>query len=126
MCMSVCVCLSVCVYVCVCLRVCECVCVCVYVCVCLCMSLCVCLSVCACTCAFSAPPEPQDLQPPYIADIPCALMAWQVTPGQPDPALYGNGTDSFQLLAGAGEAVGRAGAPQSVCSRGTQQEPGGW
>ena len=119
--MCVCVCMSVSVSVCMSVYVCVCVCLCVCVCICVCLCLCVCLCVCMCVCVCVLARahslhhwSRQDLLPPYIADIPRTLMAWQVTPGQPDLALYGNRTDSLQLLAGTKGSYGTGRVPLRV------------
>lgn len=41
-------------------------------------------------------------------------MAWQVTPGQPDPALYGNGTNSLWLPTRSVGSSGAGWAPLKV------------
>ena len=130
-CLCVCVCMSMCVsvcmsvYVCLCVCLCVCMCVslslCVSVCVCVCVSVYVCVCACVCMCVLARAHSlhhwsRQDLLPPYIADIPRTLMAWQVTPGQPDPALYGNRTDSLQLLAGTKGSYGTGRVPLRVSS----------
>ena len=134
-CLCVCVCMSMCVsvcmsvYVCLCVYICVCLCVCmcvslslcVSVCVCVCVSVYVCVCACVCMCVLARAHSlhhwsRQDLLPPYIADIPRTLMAWQVTPGQPDPALYGNRTDSLQLLAGTKGSYGTGRVPLRVSS----------
>lgn len=51
---------------------------------------------------------------PYIADIPCASEAWQVTPGQPGLALYGNRTDSLQFPTGTERSDGAGWVPLRV------------
>ena len=123
LCVSVCVCLCLSLYACLCMSVCVSVCVyvcvsvCVYVSVCVCVCLCVCMCVCVCVLARAHSLHHwsrQDLLPPYIADIPRTLMAWQVTPGQPDLALYGNRTDSLQLLAGTKGSYGTGRVPLRV------------
>lgn len=50
-------------------------------------------------------------------------MAWQVTPGQPGLALYGNGTNSLQLPTGTERRSGAGGvALQSALTVGTERE----
>lgn len=72
------------------------------------------------TCQHLPLPHPP---PPHIADIPCALKAWQVTPGQPGLALSGNGTGSLQFPHRDREKRwGWMGAPQSALILPTEQE----